>query len=112
VTGTESWVVGVKQSYDYNQDTASDGTLPNYHQILDFYTKQSASWINTFSLDRLLSQTLKLTLTEFSAALRFEVYYWIQSYALCLNLLYYFDKISVALTSNSNIVECKSVLIG
>lgn len=112
ITGKEEWTLGVKQEYDYNQDAdIITGVPANYHQTLDFYSKQSASWTNLFSLDRLFQQSQTLSISEFSTALRFEVFYWIDNFAFCLNLMYYIESFTVSLVTNNQVVECSSVLI-
>ena len=78
---------------------------------MDFYTKQSATWTEVMNLPKLLYQSVSLTLTEFTTALRFEVFYWIENYAFCLNLLYYIEPINIKIITNNAVAQCSTTLI-
>jgi hypothetical protein len=41
---------------------------------------------------------------EFASGLRFELYYWIDDYAFCLNLAHYIEAVTLSLTTEQSVV--------
>jgi hypothetical protein len=50
-------------------------------------------------------------MAEFVTGFRFELYYWIDSYAFCLNFVHRLDDVSISVTSESSVVECSKKVI-
>ena len=45
-------------------------------------------------------------LEEFALGLRFELYYWIEDFAFCLNLAHFIEPVPMTLTTEQSVVQC------
>ena len=68
---------------------------PSYRGYQMYNSTQQATWSTTFNLARLYYGSLKLTMDSFSAGFRFEVLYWIEKYAFCLNFVQFSTPITI-----------------
>lgn len=50
-------------------------------------------------------------MAEFVTGFRFEMYYWINSYAFCLNFVHTIDTMDISVVSETSVVECSKTLI-
>jgi hypothetical protein len=50
-------------------------------------------------------------LDEFAFGLRFELYYWLEDYAFCLNLAHFIEPVALTFTTEQSVVECSKTLI-
>jgi hypothetical protein len=48
---------------------------------------------------------------EFVTGVRFELYYWIDSYAFCLNFVHVLDAISMSVVTEVQTVQCSKTII-
>jgi len=62
-------------------------------------------------LERFWYNKLSFAMAEFITGFRFELYYWIDSYAFCLNFVHRLDDFSLSVTSESSVVECSKKVI-
>jgi hypothetical protein len=50
-------------------------------------------------------------LEEFAYGLRFELYYWLEDYAFCLNLAHFIEPVTIKFQTEQTVVECSKTLI-
>lgn len=93
----EDWTLSVNNKYTYDATTMADGTPPNYRSYQMFNSTQMATWSTVFNLARLYYSSLKLTMEEFSTGFRFELFYWIDSQAYCLNVVQFTTPLTIKL---------------
>ena len=111
MTGLEEWKIEYVNKYELQSNTDENEVPPNLKHILTYKSTQSASWTNLFSLSRLMTTNTYLEMAEFATGIKFELYYWMESYAFCLNLVHFIEPVSVALTTEQSVVKCKKTLI-
>jgi len=54
---------------------------------------------------------MKLSMDEFTTGFRFEVFYWLNSYAYCLNFVQFSTPITVKLVVDNKLEQCSKTLI-
>lgn len=107
----EDWTMSVNNAYTYDQQTMADGTAPNYRAYMMYNTTQLATWSTVFNLQRLYYSSIKLSMEEFSAGFRFETFYWINSYAFCLNFVQFATPLTIKLYIDNRLEQCSKTLI-
>lgn len=83
----ENWSLSVNNKYTYDATQLADGTAPAYRGYQMYNSTQMASWSTVFNLARLYYSSIKISMDEFSTGFRFELFYFIQNYAYCLNFV-------------------------
>jgi hypothetical protein len=48
---------------------------------------------------------------EFAFGLNFELYYWIDDYAFCLNVAHFIEPVTITYTTEQSVVQCSKTLI-
>lgn len=107
----EDWTVSLNHAYTYDATVMTDGTPANYRGYQMYNSTQLASWSSVFNLARLYYSSLRLTLDEFSTGFRFEVFYWIDSYAYCLNFVQFSTPITLKILVDNRLEQCSKTLI-
>lgn len=107
----EDWTLGLYHSYKYEQTATLDGTPASYRGYQMYNSTQAATWSTVFNLARLYYSSLKLTMDSFDAGFRFEVFYWIDSYAYCLNFVQFSTPITIKILIDNRLEQCSKTLI-
>jgi len=98
MNGDETWKVEYINEYEY-ETTVKDEIPPHFLHTLSYKSTQSSTWDNLFNLDRLMTTKSYFALEEFALGLRFELYYWMEDYAFCLNLAHFIEPVTITLTT-------------
>lgn len=91
----------MKFDYEFQEQRS---TLPPHFKLkLDLETKQSTFWKSVFNLKApaVYYNSLHLEMPEFTYAIRYEMVYWLNEQALCLNFLTNIKPVSFKLTTNN-----------
>jgi hypothetical protein len=107
----ENWVLSVNNKYTYDATTLADGTTPAYRGYQMYNSTQMASWSSVFNLARLYYSSLKVQMDEFSTGFRFELFYYIDQYAFCLNFVQFATEITFKVQIDNRLEECSKTLI-
>jgi len=112
ITGDETWSLGYVNEYNFQEDDDSTNDIDaNFLQTLKYQSTQDASWESEFNLERLLYNKMSFAMAEFITGFRFEMYYWINSYAFCLNFVHTIDTMDISVVSETSVVQCSKTLI-
>jgi hypothetical protein len=93
MNGDETWKIEYFNEYAY-ETAVQDEVPPNFKHTLSYKSTQSATWDSLFNLERLMTTNTYFSLDEFAFGLRFELYYWIDDYAFCLNLAHFIEPVT------------------
>ena len=110
MNGDETWKIEYFNEYEY-ETTTQDEVPPNFVHKLSCKSTQSAYWDSLFSLERLMTTNSYFNMDEFALGLRFELYYWIEDYAFCLNLAHFIEPVTFGFTTDQSVVQCEKTLI-
>lgn len=110
ITADQDWKLSLNNEYVYQQTDLS-ATSQYYKQYTMYNTTQSLAWTSEFNLPKLYYSSLKVTMPEFTAGLRLEMFYWINSYAWCLNFVNFITPIKIQILVDNKLEECSKVII-
>jgi hypothetical protein len=103
MTGDETWKLEYVNEYQY-ETTTEDKIPPNYFHTLKYRSTQNAAWINSFNVERLMTTKNYFNMDEFAMSLNFEIYYWLEDYAFCLNLAHVIAPVTFDFTTEQSVV--------
>lgn len=107
----ESWTLSLNHEYVYDETTDAYGVPASYRGYQMYNSTQAASWSTAFNLARLWYSSLKMTLDEFHTGFRFELFYWIEDYAFCMNFVQFTTPVTITITIDNKLEECSKTLI-
>lgn len=111
ITASQYWKVGLKFDYEFTEQSS---TLPPHFKFkFDLETKQSSFWKSIFTLKNppVFYNSVHLEMPEFTYAIRFEVVYWLDQQALCLNFLTNWKPVKFKLTTNNKFGQCSKKIV-
>jgi len=115
ITADEDWTVGFfNEQYSIDEDdTDDDGNVvfAHFRHGQTYYTTQAASMTTSFYLEKLYTNEMTYSLDEFSFSFKWEVYYFYEFYAWCLNFSHLTDAILLSIISSSALITCTKTII-
>lgn len=89
-----------------------DGTSPpNFKLTLDITATMSSFWKLVLSLKNIYFNSVELTMPEFFITFTYEVIYWVDQDAWCMNFLTKLAPVSFKLSTNNKLGQCSKMLI-
>ena len=89
-----------------------DGTNPpNFKLTLDITATMSSSWRIALSLKNLYYNSVDLQMPEFFTTLTYEIIYWVDQDAWCMNVITKLAPVSFKMTTNNKLGQCSKQVI-
>lgn len=110
IEGDLNWKLESKTQMEYKADTQL-GVPPHYNHTFIYQSTQSGAWLNRFNLKKLYFNQLTYTMSEFTVGAKFSFYYWINEYAVCLNMALFITPTNFNLISATKLEKCEKTLI-
>ena len=110
ILGDLNWKLDMKTE-KYNQEDLVLTIPGHYRHTFIYQTTQSGAWMTQFNLKKLYYNTITYNMVEFTAGLKFEMYYWYADQAVCLDMAVFIKPTDFNIVSATKLEQCSRVLI-